>query len=261
VQLAGGREFAVAVVEDVKALISCGRPAVVCAITDLRRLYSAAADELKAFKKAASHSQQVQIQGSGAEGHLQSSSPTDVRRVAQRAASAAPAGQRKQMQNHSQVENKKGGVEHADSAQGSSAHSRSNPGTHSPSARASGGKRLRHKLQAAERRLVYFQSWANEQTRDTYQQILDAVVEASQAFEQFLQDLPDAPTARLADVGRVQMPESGYAKAQNGKPMPLLQELNGSGSDVPISTGCKELRNEISFQEHAEKGIQLDALD
>lgn len=259
-QLAGGREFAVAVVEDVKALISCGRPAVVCAITELRRLYSAAADELKAFKKAASNSQQVQIQGTSAEGLLQSSSPTDVRRVAQRAASAAPAGQRKQMQKHSQVENKKGGVEHADSVQGSSAHSRSNPGTHSPSARASGGKRLRNKLQAAERRLVYFQSWANEQTRDAYQQILDAVVEASQAFEQS-QDPPDAPIARLADVGRVQMPESGYAKAQTGKPMPLLQELSGSGSDMSISTGCKELRNEISSQEHAEKGIQLDALD
>ena len=42
-----------AVAEDVKVLISCGRPAVVCAVTDLRRLVAAAMEEARGPEQAA----------------------------------------------------------------------------------------------------------------------------------------------------------------------------------------------------------------
>ena len=238
-------------------LISCGRPAVVCAVTDLRRLIAAAMEEAAAPKQAGIQSRHIH---SGVIAELpHSSSPRVDGPEEQGAASTAPAGQQQLLQ-HATPSN--GSTGHVDFMQGISERRESKAQTTSVSARPSGRKRLRQQLQAAEHRLVYFQSWANEQARAQYQHILNAVAEASQAFEHTV-DLSEAPIGQLADIGNVHTPQASRMEAHqaSGYPLlhkPLVQEYDGSTDDGATNAS---LRDGSSAQENAGVGAQYDTLE
>ncbi len=255
--LAGGRQFAVAVVEDVKVLISCGRPAVVCAVTDLRRLFAAAVEEAKAFKQPGSRDRQQHTETKGVADPMHLSSPGIAEQEKHRAASKAPARQQRQLQQR----DPEGSTGHAGAVGGISEQSRSSATAASGSARASGRKKLRQQLQAAERRLVYFQSWANEQTRDQYQHILEAVAEASRVFEQ-AQDTSSAPVGQIADMSNRQAPQASKMDAHqaSGRTVlhkPLVQEHDGSSNGIEVGANL-----DGSFaHKDAEAGAEYDTLD
>ena len=152
----------------------------------------------------------------------------------QKAALTAPAGQQ-QLLHQENAERSAGSTDHTGSLPGISVYRDSKAQAHSATTRPSGRKRLRQQLQAAERRLVYLQSWANEQARDRYQHILEAVAEASQAFERH-QDLSDAPIGQLADVSNIHAPQTSRVKPDqaHGHPLlhrPLVQERGGSEAE------------------------------
>ena len=245
-----------AVVEDVKALISCGRPAVVCAVTDARRLFAAAIEEAKGPEQASVwNEQQQQTQGRSVAKPAHLTSSKTVGQGDQRASSTEPAGQQQCAGDSS------GSMGHVAAMGRLSGHVKSKASMRGGSARGSGRKRLRQQLQAAERRLVYFQSWANEQALYQYQHILEAVAEASQAFQQ-AQGLPDASIGSLADLSNVNAPQSSKMSAQQafGRPLlprPLVQEYDSTtdGSAVTAS------RNGSSAPKHSQGGAQYDTLD
>ena len=263
--IAGGRQFAVAIAEDVKVLISCGRPGVVCALTDLHRLITAAAKEAKGLKQADSLRGLPRTQDRGAAKPLHLRSPMMPR---QGRSTVRPSAAVRQQQ---QLQHTEGSTGRAKSVKAIPGLGEGHAQTASAPERASSRKRLRQQLQAAERRLVYFQAWANEQAQGQYQHILEAVAEASQVFEQ-AQELPDAPRGELADMANDHMPITGKVDGwqASGQPVPrrpVLQELGGHGSgsndaDPDASRANRiGLQNGSSAQEHADVGTQYDALD
>ena len=149
-----GRGFAVSVLDEVQALLHCGRPAVVCALTDLRRAFAAAVAEAGAAKTAA-------------------------RQTAER-----PSGSRESLMNSRTPEGavtggSRSATEVATGAASSGAAElpgvRVEGGAHGVGRGSKGSSALRRRLQAAERKLAYFQSWANEQRAPELQIILTAV--------------------------------------------------------------------------------------
>lgn len=220
---AGGRQFAVAVVDDVKTLVSCGRPAVVCAITDLRRLFAAALGELKAsMQPRAQKSSPRQHEVAPAARHLQPESSAAPENDKQAPGPAAAAEQQESLESVQQSSDRKQ-VQNAESAQVSMAQHEESEGTQKASARVRGDRRLRQQLQAAERRLVYLQSWANEQPRDVYQHILEATAEASERFEQ-IEAAPDASPGRIADMSNRYMPRGSAGGGAEGLGSEQLQQ-------------------------------------
>ena len=246
-----------AIVEDVKVLISCGRPAVVCAVTDLRRLFAAALKEAKGHQQPGSRERQQHPESKGRTDPMHSSSLGIAEQEKHQSASGAPSGQQHQLQRR----DAEGSTGHADAMGGISEQSESSATAPSGSVRANWRKKLRQQLQAAARRLVYFQSWANEQTRDQYQHILEAVTEASQVFEQ-AQDTANAPVGQLGDIGNRQesWPSTVDARHALGRAVlhkPLLQEQDGSSNEVGVSANS----HRSSAQEHAGMGAQYNTLD
>lgn len=125
-----------------------------------------------------------------------------------------------------------------------------------------GNKRLRAQLQASERKLAFFQSWANEQTRETYQHILDATMEALQTFQR-TPDSPVGPRSAAEIVGG--MPETRGAQplGGSGQQRPTIEELDGcndatsSRAEAAGSVGgCTGNRHFVAVSE-----LDYDALD
>ncbi len=248
-----------AVVEDVKALISCGRPAVVCTVTDLRQLFAAAMEEAKGSKQPGSRNGQQQAQSQGVTDPVYLSSPQVVGQGKRQAASEGTARQKHQVQQ----QHAEGGTEDADATGGVSEQSKSSATGPSGYVRSSSRKKLRQQLQAAERRLVYFQSWANEQTRDQYQHILEAIAEASRVFER-AQDMLDVPVGKLAEIGNGQAARASKAEAHqaSGRTLlqkPLVQQYDGSSDEVGLRADPS--RDSAHGQERAEMGTEYDTLD
>ena len=121
--------------------------------------------------------------------------------------------------------------QHTDTPQGISssrhgaAQTRDQPGGTPSVGQGMGDKRLRVQLQASERKLAFFQSWANEQTRETYQHILDATMEALQTFQRS----PDSPVGPRSAAEIV----SGAPKTRGAQPLgesrqqrPKIEELS-----------------------------------
>ena len=107
---------------------------------------------------------------------------------------------------------------------------------------------------------MYLQSWANEQARDQYQHILEAVAEASQAFERH-QDLSDAPIGQLADVSNIHAAQTSRVKPDqaHGHPLlhkPLVQEHGVSEAEGAVPASPQSVG---SPQEHT--AAQYDTLD
>ena len=220
---AGGRHFAVAVVDDEKTLFSCGRPAVVCALTDLRRLFAAAVGELKASRQPrAQKSSPRQHEAAPTAQHLQPESSAAPESDKQAPGPAAAAEQQESLESVQQSSDRKQD-QNAESAQVSMAQHEKSEGTQKASARVRGDRRLRQQLQAAERRLVYFQSWANEQPRDVYQHILEATAEASERFEQ-IEAAPDASPGSIADMSNRYMPQGSAGGGAEGLGSEQLQQ-------------------------------------
>lgn len=152
-----GRGFAVSVLDDVQRLLQCGRPAVVCALTDLQQMFVAALAEASAA------------------------------RAAERQAAVQPWGSREaSMSLRAPIGALSGSSETAarDGA-GASSSGAQFPGAEAvsqgPVRSSKGGSAVRKQLQAAERKLSYFQSWANEQRAHGLQVILDAVASEASA--------------------------------------------------------------------------------
>ena len=228
---ADGWQFAAALVDDVKALLSCGRPAIVCAITDLRRMFAAAIEEAKGSKRAASHGRQRSPEDAGAAETLTNSSAAKDREDAQRAVALSLPAQQQQPRLQ-QSESKRDREQHTDMAQGTSssrhgaALNRGHPGGRTGGGQGMVEKRLRAQLQASERKLVFFQSWANEQTRDTYQHILDATVEVLQTLHR-TPDSPVGPRAAAEIVGGAPEIRGAQPLGGSGRQRPRIEELNG----------------------------------
>lgn len=142
-------------IASVQALLHCGRPAIVCALTDLRRLFLAALAEAGGAKAAERleagqlSSRGSEHKNSGAQGNSADSSSHDVaQKVQELTGASAPTAARSAAERARQRGTKQSG---------------------------SGGSALRKRLQAAERKLSYFQSWANELRAQGLQVILDVV--------------------------------------------------------------------------------------
>lgn len=252
---AGGRQFAVAVVDDVKTLFSCGRPAVVCAVTDLRRLFAAALGELQASRQPrAQKSSPRQHEAAPTAQHLQMENSAAPESDQQAPGPAAAAEQQESLEGVQQNSNRKQDQK-AESAHVSMAQHEKSEGTHKASARARGNRRLRQQLQAGERRLVYFQSWANEQPRDVYQHILEATAEASDYFEQ-IEAAPDASLGSIADMSNRYIPQGsagGGAEGLRSEQLQrklhkrLVEEVHGPGdiTDEKSPSVLSEMHGEL----------------
>ncbi|CAL8462874.1 g2408 [Coccomyxa elongata] len=210
-----GRRFAVPTLDDVQVLLRCGRPAIVCALTDLRRLFSAALAEtggakaVERLEAGQSSSRGSEHKSSGAQGDLADSSSHDVAQKAQELTGAS-----------------------APTAKRSAAGRALRRGT---SQSGSGGSALRKRLQAAERKLSYFQSWANEQRAQGLQVILDAVAGEARMHGEGLQ--ADDALRGAAGAAAVLDPSgvSSYRQVpqQAGNRPHLVQELGAkSGSST-----------------------------
>lgn len=167
-------ELQLRLVVSVQALLLCGRPAIVCALTDLRRLFAAALAEAGAAK-ATERLEAGQPSSRGSEHKVpraqddpaQSSSQYAAQKVQELTGASAPAA-------------KLSGARRA--RRGTSQSGR-------------GGSALRRRLQAAERKLSYFQSWANEQRAQGLQIILDAIAGEARMHGCALQLLPSQGSA------------------------------------------------------------------
>ena len=225
---ADGWQFAAAIVDDVKALLSCGRPAIVCAITDLRRMFAAAIEEAKRSNRAASHDRLEAAEDGRAAETLTNGSSANEKEATQRSVALTSATQQQQPQ---QSESKKDCKHHAHVAQGCSISRRDGAKTRRHHARRAGvsqgmgDRRLRAQLQTSERKLAFFQSWANEQTREAYQRILEATVGTQQTFQR-TPDSPVDPRAAAAMVGRA--PGTAVAQPLCGsrQERPRIEELS-----------------------------------
>ena len=227
---ADGWQFAAALVDDVKALLSCGRPAIVCALTDLRRMFAAAIGETKGFKRAASHGRQRSAEDADAAEDLANSSAASDREAAPRtAALSLPARQQQpqlqQSESKRDCEQHTGRAQRISSSRHNAAQTRGQPGGRPRVGKGMGDKRLRAQLQASERKLAFFQSWANEQTWETYQHILDATVEVLQTLHR-TPDSPVGPRSAAEIVGGA--PETRGAQPLGGfrQQRPKIEELN-----------------------------------
>ena len=213
-----------------KALLSCGRPAIMCAITDLRRMFAAATEEAKGSKRAASHGRQRSAEDAGAAETLANSSAANDREAAQRAVALSLPAQQQQPQLQ-QSESKRDCEQHADMAQGTSssrhgaALTRGHSGGRTSGGQGMGNKRLRAQLQASERKLVFFQSWANEQTREAYQHILDATVEVMQTFQR-TPDSPVGPRSAAEIVEHRHDAKGAQPLGGVGQQRPRIEELS-----------------------------------
>lgn len=248
-------------VEDVKAVIGCGRPAVVCAVTDLRRLFIEAVAEVKGSRKAAGQSRQLQPGVLNIPEHPQSESSAAIMGDGHRhgAASSAAAEPRQRL-----------GI--GQTAEGSSTlqqgilRSEGGSARNGRSVREKGDRRLKQQLKTAERRLAYYQSWANEQPRDVYQHILEAVAEALQAFEQS-QDTPDAHRERIVDMALGQVPDPsrlaqlGSTHGQSVLRRPVLEELGSSGDEEPVTASHGGFESEHIVHAHKMPDIDYDSVD
>lgn len=157
-----GRVAAVALLCDARALLAAGRPAVVCALADLRRVFLAALSEVSQRPGAAG--------GAGGASHAAGRRARSGDRWTSGAQGAQGSG---------------GGNARSADADG---HASGN-GTTSEGAQNGGGQKqervnagmgsgsLRRRLVAGERKLAYFLSWANEQPLEAYQAMLGALSE------------------------------------------------------------------------------------
>ena len=161
----------------VQALLLCGRPAIVCALTDLRRLFSAALAEAGAAKPA-----QQQTAGQPSSRGLEHKS-------------AGTQDDAAQPRSHYAEQN----VQELTGAWAPAAeHSAAGKERRGPLRRDSGGGALRKRLQAAERKLSYFQSWANEQRVQGLQVISDAVAGEARMHGCVLELLPSRELLSLS---------------------------------------------------------------
>ncbi|BDA48131.1 probable zinc finger HIT domain-containing protein 2 at N-terminal half [Coccomyxa sp. Obi] len=222
------RRFAVSTLDDVQTLLHCGRPAIVCALTDLRRLFAAALEEAGAAKAAErlkagqQSSRGSEHKNSGAqEDSADSSSHYASQKVQELTGASAPAAKR-------------------------SAAWRAKRGTMQRG--SGGGSVLRKWLQAAERKLSYFQSWANEQHAQGLQVILDAVAGEARMHGEGLQ--ADDELRGSAGAAAVLHPSgvSAYRQVpqQAGIRPQLVQELGAkswsSTEGVRSSDDCGSAR-------------------
>ena len=264
---ADGWQFAAALVDDVRALLGCGRPAIVCAITDLRRIFAAASEEAKGSTTAASHGRQRPAEDAGAKETLTNSSAANDREHAQRAVALSLPAQQQQPQLQ-QSESKRDCEQHTDMAQGTSssrhsaAQTREHLGGRPGVSQGMGHKRLRAQLQASERKLAFFQSWANEQTREAYQHILEATVEVLQT----LQRTPDShvgPRAAAEIVGCVPETRGARPLGGSGQQRPKIEELNGCNDATPSRAEAVSSGEGCTGNGHiaAAPELDYDALD
>ena len=250
---------------------------MVCAITDLRRLFAAALGELKASRQPrAQMSSPRQHEAAPTAQHLQMESSAAPDSDKQAPGPAAAAEQQESLEGVQQNSNRKQD-QRAESAHVSMAQHEESEGTQKASARARGNRRLRQQLQAAERRLAYFQSWTNEQPRDAYQHILEATAEASEYFEQF-EAAPDASLGSIADMSNRYIPQGsagggaeglGSEQLQRKLHKRLVEEVHSPGDIMQEKTPSilSEMHGELGSGAagraiaNEQSGIDYDALD
>ena len=261
---ADGWQFAAALVDDVRALLSCGRPAIVCAITDLRRMFAAAVEEAKGSERAlASCGRQGPAKDVGALETLTYSSAASDRTDALRTVVVSLPTQQQQPQVELS-ESQRDSEQHTDMAQGSSSsrHSTSqaqrHPAGRPKAGQGMGNKRLRAQLQASERKLAFFQSWANEQSRDAYQHILEATVEVMQTF----QHTTDSPVASRAAAEIVGCETRGAQPLGGGKQQrPMVEELSERNDARSLIAEAVSSGEGCPGNGHAASELDYDALD
>jgi len=190
----GGRGFAVSVLDDVRGLLQCGRPAVVCALADLQRAFQAALADAAAASAAVRRPARPSTADSADDAEMRRREPSVA--ASEQPSTAAPAAGYAIHDQAEQEEGRRAAASSSDrpteEAAGASwtidAHRQIAGIAHQE--RSRGRKRngsVRRQLQAAERKLSYFQSWANEQRAQGLQDVLQAVAaEASlHRYERF----------------------------------------------------------------------------
>lgn len=178
----GGRGFAVSVLDDVRALLQCGRPAVVCALADLQRAFQAALADAGAASAAERRPAGRSTAGAAEDAEMRrggrSVAASEQPSSAGSAAGTLNRGQAEQeeVRRAAASSSHQPKEEAAGASSTSDAHRQMAGRLHQE--RSRGRKRagsVRSRLQAAERKLSYFQSWANEQRAQGLQVVLQAV--------------------------------------------------------------------------------------
>lgn len=218
----GGRRFAVGILQDLRMLLVCGRPAAVCALTDLRRLLQAALRELPAPLRRPSPASCGQGSSLAAVGEV--TMPASLAAAARGAAvpSSSRSGREGSAADKSRSTGRRPPSEGPLRSSGDS-------GSRSSASGSSSG--LRRRLQATERKLAYFQSWANEQPRELYKIIAEAVSQEERAHSESLQAsaaLTAGSKEAAATLSNSNMPCRSVACAaqhSNQWPGKLVQEL------------------------------------